>query len=228
MGRELTDESGAQGGRRERKAAERRRRILREAAAVFRERGFSCASADEIAERLDMAKGTLFYHFGSKHGLLVACHEESLGKMTDCVRTAAGTGATPDEALRSAVEGLALLALDDLDGAAMHTDPRVLPAEARARLEELRGGLEREIQSLLEPGVTSGAFRPLDTQLDAALVVATLVGLAKRARPDRSPEDAARALADLVLDGVRARGARVSPQQRQRGRSSDPEEWLRR
>jgi AcrR family transcriptional regulator len=55
--------------RRERKAVERRFAILRAAAGVFRDRGYEGASMDEIAERLDMAKGNLYYYFMNKQEL---------------------------------------------------------------------------------------------------------------------------------------------------------------
>ncbi|MBK6314487.1 MAG: TetR/AcrR family transcriptional regulator [Blastocatellia bacterium] len=64
--------------RRERKAVERRLAILRAAAGVFRDRGYASASMDEIAERLDMAKGNLYYYFSNKHELLFFCQDYSL------------------------------------------------------------------------------------------------------------------------------------------------------
>jgi AcrR family transcriptional regulator len=58
--------------RRERRAAERRERILRAAAEVFAEKGFHRATTKEIADRADVAEGTIYNYFENKDALLVA------------------------------------------------------------------------------------------------------------------------------------------------------------
>lgn len=65
-------------GRRERNQESRRQRIVEAAAALFHEKGFEHATTDEIAERADVAKGTLFVYAGSKAGLLLLVFEAAL------------------------------------------------------------------------------------------------------------------------------------------------------
>lgn len=57
-------------GRRERKKAETRQRILRAAARLFTDRGFESTTVDEIAERADVSRGTLFNYFAEKSALM--------------------------------------------------------------------------------------------------------------------------------------------------------------
>lgn len=57
--------------RRERKAAERRQRILEAGAQVFTERGYHRATTKEIADVADVAEGTLYNYFASKDDLLM-------------------------------------------------------------------------------------------------------------------------------------------------------------
>jgi AcrR family transcriptional regulator len=57
-------------GRRERKKLETRRRIYRAAMALFAEKGFDATTVDEIAERADVAKGTVFNYFPHKKAFL--------------------------------------------------------------------------------------------------------------------------------------------------------------
>lgn len=47
-------------------------RIRQVAARLFREHGFDAVSVDAIAEAAEVAKGTVFAHFGDKAGLLAA------------------------------------------------------------------------------------------------------------------------------------------------------------
>ena len=57
----------------ERKRLRRVNEILRVAAEVVGERGYQNASLDEVAERLDLAKASLYYYFDSKQALVAAC-----------------------------------------------------------------------------------------------------------------------------------------------------------
>ncbi len=58
-------------GRRERKKAEKLRRIEAAARALFREQGYQATTTRAIAERADIAAGTLFTYFPEKRLLLV-------------------------------------------------------------------------------------------------------------------------------------------------------------
>jgi AcrR family transcriptional regulator len=56
-------------------ADETRARIIAAARELFRERGFDATSADVIARRAGVAKGTVFLHGGSKERLLLLAFE---------------------------------------------------------------------------------------------------------------------------------------------------------
>jgi len=61
---------GKPSGRRERKKLETHRRIYRAAMELFAEKGFDATTVDEIAERADVAKGTVFNYFPHKGSFL--------------------------------------------------------------------------------------------------------------------------------------------------------------
>jgi AcrR family transcriptional regulator len=54
-----------------------RRRLLCAAVDVFDRKGYAAASVREIVERAGVAKPALYYHFGSKEGVLTAVLEEA-------------------------------------------------------------------------------------------------------------------------------------------------------
>ena len=56
--------------RRYRQFTDRRLEILRSAAAAFTRSGFTRATMGDIAEKVQMAKGNLYYYFPSKQGLI--------------------------------------------------------------------------------------------------------------------------------------------------------------
>jgi AcrR family transcriptional regulator len=62
--------------RRDRERSARRRAMLDAALAVFAEKGFAAATMEEIAERAEFGKGTLYNYFADKHALLLAAFDE--------------------------------------------------------------------------------------------------------------------------------------------------------
>jgi len=50
--------------------------VLEAAARLFGARGFDCVTTSEIAAQAGVADGTVFHHFGSKQGLLLAVAEQ--------------------------------------------------------------------------------------------------------------------------------------------------------
>jgi AcrR family transcriptional regulator len=71
--------------------------MLREAGAVFAERGFHAASMDEIADRVGVSKPMVYNHFGSKEALYFAYIEDSgrdlVASIVDAERGARGESA---------------------------------------------------------------------------------------------------------------------------------------
>lgn len=74
---------GRRGGLRERKKRDTRRRIFRAAFELFSEKGFDNTTVEEIAERADVGKGTVFNYFPQKTVFLHAAYREWLTKVTE-------------------------------------------------------------------------------------------------------------------------------------------------
>jgi TetR/AcrR family transcriptional regulator, cholesterol catabolism regulator len=66
-------------GRAERNKRDKRERLIRAARELFQTKGFAATTTSEIAERADVAKGTLFFHAKSKEALLVMMFQEEVG-----------------------------------------------------------------------------------------------------------------------------------------------------
>ena len=63
--------------RKERERLARRRLILNAAIQVFAEKGFHQATMDDVAEKAELGKGTLYYYFHSKDEILLQLLENS-------------------------------------------------------------------------------------------------------------------------------------------------------
>jgi AcrR family transcriptional regulator len=70
-------------GLRERKKRDTRRRILRAAFDLFSEKGFDNTTVEEIAERADVGKGTVFNYFPQKTVFLHAAYQAWLERVAE-------------------------------------------------------------------------------------------------------------------------------------------------
>ena len=81
----------------------RRRAMLDAAQAVFAEKGYADATLDEIADRAEFGKGTLYNYFeGGKEDLLFAVFEDVIREMEDLIHTVFREGIEGDRSLRDA------------------------------------------------------------------------------------------------------------------------------
>lgn len=87
--------------RRERERSARRQLILDTAKIVFAERGFLNATVEEIAERAELAVGTLYRYFKSKEEMYVSLLFEAMEMFRQKIETARNSGAPPNEQLRA-------------------------------------------------------------------------------------------------------------------------------
>ncbi|AXB43656.1 TetR/AcrR family transcriptional regulator [Amycolatopsis albispora] len=80
-----------------------RRRLFEATLKLATDRGLVGLTVDEIAAEAGVAKGTVYYNFGSKDGLIDALLRYGVGQLADRLREAAAP-ADPVEALESQVD----------------------------------------------------------------------------------------------------------------------------
>jgi AcrR family transcriptional regulator len=114
-----------------------RERILDVALELFIEQGYDKTSLREIAERLDVTKAALYYHFHSKSDILLELHLrlhrlgkaalDQMGSMDDPEQVAAAWPGLIDGLIDAVVENRDLFALHQRNQQAFegfHDDPR--------------------------------------------------------------------------------------------------------
>jgi AcrR family transcriptional regulator len=160
MGTEqLVTDSGAP-GRLERKRGRRIQEILTVAAEIFGARGYDAVSLEDVAERLDVTKGSLYYYFASKDELVTAAIETLGNEWTARLEglPAAQEGA-PLDRLRALVREHIGIAVREYPAALrLFLAPQEWPAAQQARIKELRRRHDQVFRRVVDAGVAAGDF----------------------------------------------------------------------
>ncbi|MEU7896960.1 TetR/AcrR family transcriptional regulator [Nonomuraea sp. NPDC049152] len=185
--------------------AETRSKVFGAAIELIAEQGYSATTVDAIAERAGVAKGTVFYNFGTKEALFAALLEHSIERLAHALREAA-VGDTGLAALDAAVRGQ--LEFFEQYGALA----RVLLAEMwRTAWQEAVAKLRSEVfgvyADVLRRAVDEGAVRPdldVDTAATAIFGMVLTVTIERRAlHPQRPLDETHRTLVELLHGRVR-------------------------
>lgn len=148
-----------------RKRKERQLSILRSAAVVFAEVGYHGASLEDIAERLDLTRASLYHYFPSKDALLSACLEVGAQNAMERLE-----GSLADSADRPAAERLMHLIEAQLD-TTCRQDPELSrlfltpidwPESIRDLVRKLREDHDRCFRQVIDEGIESGEFGTTD------------------------------------------------------------------
>jgi AcrR family transcriptional regulator len=192
------------------RADRRRVEILRQAAEVFRRKGFHGAGMREIARGLGLAPGALYYYFRSKDDLLQACQEESLARLIDGAAEIARGDALAGERLAAIVRRHLDLTLDVMGGTAAHVEFRALAPERLRAVVRLRDRYERIVRRVIGDGTKDGSFRAIDPKMASLALLGALNWTVTWWRPEGrwSPEHLGSGFADLFLEGLRRPAAK--------------------
>jgi AcrR family transcriptional regulator len=144
-----------------------RARIQEVAVALFAEQGYEKTSLREIAERLDVTKAALYYHFKSKEDIVRSLVEDYFGQVDALItwaRTQPPAAGTRNEILRRYV---GIVAEGDEVFRMLHQNQAAVTSLAAAKN---RGELFRErMSSLIE--LLTGPAAPLEERLRAAMAL---------------------------------------------------------
>jgi len=188
------------GGRTLRADARRNRdRLLSVAVRAFSQDGPD-VTLDAIARDAGVGIGTLYRHFPTREALIEAAYRSELARLCDAVPDLL-RDMPPDEATRAWMDRY-IEYMTTKRG--MADALRVVIASGGTPYAQSRDRLITAITSLLQAGAASGTLR---ADIEPADVLASLSGISLAAG-EPAQRAQARRLLDLLMDGLRYRGAR--------------------
>ncbi|MCP3988915.1 MAG: TetR/AcrR family transcriptional regulator [Actinomycetia bacterium] len=182
-----------------------RERIRREAAALFRVKGYNGTSMAELATEVGMAKSGVYHHFQCKQDLLSEIIELTVNRVTPMLQAVVDSDLAADEKLRRAIILHTVEAIRDQDAVACFIEEgRYLDDDRLAAHVANRDRYEQLFHTIIAEGIESGALAPRDVGLSIRAVLGMCNSVVRWYSPDgnATAEQVADQFAQIALAGA--------------------------
>ena len=190
---------------------EQRNQAIQAAAAVFAEKGFHGSSTRDIAERLGIKQGSLYYYFKSKEEALGEVCLYGIENYVSRMQSIASSEQPFEAKLLATVMSHLTSYRERNEALKVHNDERLyLPEEKRTRLKELGSRYRQRLEEIFEEGVKANAVRgDIDCHFAAQAVIALCNAWGDHIVRDPALDvmDIAQKCTDLLIHGFRERRA---------------------
>ncbi len=162
----------------------RRNELIAKSAKLFREKGYEKTTVRDIAAAAGMQAGSWFYHFKTKHDILVAVMEQGLTRSLQDIEAIAAQSLVPREAFRQLVTThlKTLLGPNNHFIAVLLYESRSLDKSAYGKITALMGRYEAIWDEAIDALHRSGDWT-MPTKLDRLLLFGALNWTAQWYRP---------------------------------------------
>ena len=178
---------------------------------VFIQKGYRDSTVADVAERVGLLKGSLYYYIKSKEDLLYAIIERSHLQAKESLDSVEGlTISDPAERLRRFIDVWTDNVESQSEAARLaNLETRYLSREARNKVRSIEREIEAIVSRIVEDGVTQGVFDP---EVDTRLAVFTIFHLLHHPRSRSLDVESMKRIRDwnteFILRGLGADGRR--------------------
>lgn len=183
--------------------------IVYAAAEIFGREGYERATLEQIAQRVGIKKGSLYYHIESKQDLLLAIHTLLVEKLTALTSERLTQSADPRTRLCSIIEvAMQLIAENRQEVTVFLNERRVLEGPRWRDVVLMRDEYQRIVETVIADGIDQGVFRSTPVKVTALGILGMTNWGYQWFDPEGSlsHKEIARVFADLILNGMLADG----------------------
>jgi AcrR family transcriptional regulator len=186
-----------------------RQQAIQSAASVFAEKGFHGASTRDIAERMGIKQGSLYYYFKSKEEALGEVCYYGIEVYVERMQSIAASEQPFESKLMATITSHLTSYRERNEALKVHNDERLyLPEEKRATLKKLGSKYRQQLEGIFEEGVTTGTLRDsLDCHFAAQAVIGMCNGWGDTIVRESNLDiyDVIQKCTDLLLNGFSER-----------------------
>ena len=188
-----------------------RRQILDESAKLFIEHGFNGTTINDIAASLGVTRTNIYYYFKDKKEILVELTGDIFLTGRMIAKKAAEPRSDPVLALRELVEIFARVVLSNpVRYRVIERNEGYLGPELRVKVAAAKKKVFNDFRSVIQEGISAGAFRPVDAGSAALAIIGMCSWAAWWYHPDqrRPVEGLIQFFVDFVLNALVPAGGR--------------------
>ncbi len=189
---------------RARTRASKREAVLRVAAQMFNEKGFHATSLDEVAERLNITKPTLYYYVKNKDEILFECVNIGLQMLQDAIQQVGASGGRAIDKLVAGMQQYVRIVTMDFGMCVIRVGEDPLPPESQRKLRRFKAALDQEFRELIRLGIAEGSIASCDPKIAAFTLAGALSWIGRWYQPGGPlrPEQIADQCIGLLIHGL--------------------------
>ena len=184
---------------------DRRDQILRSLASFVRDRRLASLTMRDIADRLGLVKGNLYYYFKNKQDILYHCHVKCIAISLAALDDVSAMDLAPADALRTLLIKHIRNITEDPYGGVLLTDLESLTPAQRRRYVAMRDRFEHGVREMIRGGIADGVFAPQNIDLAGITILGAINWIPKWYRTDgrMSSAEIANSIADQLIRSLR-------------------------
>ncbi len=181
----------------------RKEEIIRVAANLFSQKSYHDVTMDQIAEKVGVAKGTIYLYFESKENLYLEILEETYEEIESILEKEIAKKDPAPQKLRKMLMLIFKFYLENLDVLRiLSRDETHLIREHYEFTEHWRVKGVRFYQKILEKGINEGSFRPVNTELTALIIFGLVRSVMFFYHTDKSAAEIAEEVFSMISEGI--------------------------
>lgn len=136
--------------RQQKRAQKTRQKIKKAALDVFTEKSIDAATVEDITEKADLGKGTLYHHFGDKSEIIIALVEDAVTHLIEYIRPSEEAPKSLEEMLEFLLDGHYRFLLESHEEFLLLFQGRVMVKLQSDHLDELEEPYLRYLKEIEE------------------------------------------------------------------------------
>ena len=181
--------------------------IIKEAAQLFKEKGFGGSSMRDLAERVGIEAASMYNHIRSKDEILEAiCFGLAEAYAAQLAEVVATNLSYPDK-IEALIAFHVQMVIEQPNAVSvLNNDWKFLNSEQMTRFKAQRKQYENEFAALISKGIEAGAFKPVNVSIALFTILSSLRWVELWYKPTRgvSKNDLAKDISAILMNGIKA------------------------
>lgn len=186
---------------------DRKEEIIKIAAKLFSEKSFHDVTMDEIADKVGVAKGTIYLYFSSKEKLYLEILEETFGSIESILEKEVAKSDLAPNKLKKVLKIVFKFYREHMDALKIYSrDETHLIREHHELTEEWRHRRIKLYEKIIDKGIKEGTFKTKNTKLAAIMLYGSVGSAIVFYDFDKSPEEVAEEVFSEISSGLFHKG----------------------